>query len=152
MRKFMITALLAAQLLAAAQPAMAADLTDTQAQHMGAFAGLRLRVPLDPESRRQPIRVGLTVAPTLHTQSQSGEVRTRFGEGLEFGVNGREPLRLSFAGKPVSHLVQGKSGPGGERTGVSTLGWVAIGVGALAAVVLVAGAICLSDSDCIPSE
>ncbi|HET9429174.1 MAG TPA: hypothetical protein VFO69_12525 [Allosphingosinicella sp.] len=152
MRKLTIAGVLAAELLAAAQPAVAADLVSAQAHDAGLFAGVRVRLSLDGETRSQRIRAGVALAPTLRSRSATGEVRTRFGEGLEFGVRGREPLQLSIAGTPASQLVQGKPGPSGDRAGVSTLGWVAIGVGALVAVVLVAGAICLSDSDCIPSE
>lgn len=151
MRKVAISTLIAAQILAA-QPALAADLANSQTHDSGFFAGFRVRLALDGEAGRQPVRAGLALAPTLRSQSSSGEVRTRFGEGLELGISGREPLRLSIAGTPVSRLVQGRSGPEGEKAGVSTLGWVAIGVGALVTVVLVASAICLSDSDCIPSE
>ncbi len=149
----MVAALLATQLLAAAQPAISADLTETQAQRMGAFAGLRLRVPLDAETGRQPIRVGLTVAPTLHTQSQSGELRTRYGQGLELGIAGGEPVRLSFAGTPVSRLAQGPAGPEGQKAGVSTIGWVAIGVGVVAVTLFAlyglcgSGEICSTDDD-----
>ena len=153
MRKLTIAAVLAAQLVAAAQPAMAADFDHIRAQQAGAFAGLRLRMPLDgSDARRQPVRLGLALAPTLHSQSRDGAVRTRFGEGLELGIKGDSPVRLSFAGRPVSRLAQGLAGPDGDRAGVSTLGWIAIGVGALVTIVVVAGAICLSDSDCIPSE
>jgi len=151
MKKLVITALLAGQ-LTAAQPAFAADLAEARPQQMGAFAGFRMRVPLGGDPDRQQLRAGLTLAPTLHTQSSSGEIRTRFGEGLEFGISGDQPARLSLAGTPVSRLAQGPARPQGERAGVSTLGWIAIGVGALVTVVLVAGAICLSDNDCIPSE
>ena len=74
MKKLTIAAVLAAQMLTAAQPALAADLTDTRAQRTGAFAGFRLRLPLDGEAGRQPIRAGLTLAPTFQTESRSGEV------------------------------------------------------------------------------
>ena len=151
MKTLTICALLLAQLSAVAAPASAADLTDVRSQQSGAFAGFRLRVPLDNEARR-PIRAGLAVTPTFRSQSVDGEIRTRFGEGLELGVTGDRPLALSFAGTPVSRLVRGPAGPEGDKAGVSTLGWIAIGVGALVTVVLVAGAICLSDDDCIPSE
>ena len=153
MKKLTIASVLAAQLLGAAQPVLAADLADARTHETGVFAGFRLRVPLAGETRSQPIRAGLAVAPTVQSRAlNGGEVRTRFGEGLEFGVNGRQPIGLSVAGTPVSQLVQGPNGPQGDKAGVSTLGWVAIGVGALVAIVLVAGAICLSDNDCIPSE
>jgi hypothetical protein len=155
MKKLVVPALIAAQLLAAAQPAFAADLTDSayRTSETGMFTGLRLRVPLGGEAGRQPLRAGLAVAPTVQSRAMNGgEVRTRFGEGLEFGVNGRRSMTVSIAGTPVSRLVQGPNAPEGEKAGVSTLGWVAIGVGALVAVVLIAGAICFSDDDCIPSE
>jgi len=155
MKKLTIAALISAQLLTAAQPVLAADLAENRARtsETGLFAGFRLRVPLAGEADRQPVRAGFAVAPTVQSRAlNGGEVRTRFGEGLEFGFNGREPVGLSVAGTPVSRLVQGPDSPQGEKAGVSTIGWVAIGVGALIAVVLVAGAICLSDNDCIPSE
>ena len=155
MKRMTITGLIAAQLLTAAQPALAADLADSRSRtsETGLFAGFRLRVPLAGETGRQPVRAGFAVAPTVQSRAlDGGEVRTRFGEGLEFGFNGREQVGLSLAGTPVSRLIQGPDSPQGEKAGVSTIGWVAIGVGALVAVVLVAGAICLNDSDCIPSE
>ncbi len=153
MKSLAMTGLIAAQLLTTAQPALAADLTDTRTHQTGVFAGVRLRVALDGATERQPLRAGLAVAPTVQSRSiAGGEVRTRFGEGLELGVRGGEPIRLSLAGTPVSQLAQGPRGPEGERAGVSTLGWIAIGVGALVTIVVVASAICLSDNDCIPSE
>lgn len=148
MRKLTIAAVLAAQLLAAAQPALAADLTDAQVQRMGAFAGFRLRVPIGGEAERQPIRAGLTFAPTIQTESRSGEVRTRFGEGLELGIAGDRPVRLSFAGTPVSRLARGPAGPDGQRAGVSTIGWVAIGVGVVAVTLFALYGLCGSGEIC----
>lgn len=148
MKKLTIAAVLAAQMLTAAQPALAADLTDTRAQRTGAFAGFRLRLPLDGEAGRQPIRAGLTVAPTFQTESRSGEVRTRFGEGLELGISGDRPVRLSFAGTPVSRLAQGPAGPDGQRAGVSTIGWVAIGVGVVAVTLFALYGLCGSGEIC----
>ena len=95
MRKVAISTLIAAQILAA-QPALAADLANSQTHDSGFFAGFRVRLALDGEAGRQPVRAGLALAPTLRSQSSSGEVRTRFGEGLELGISGREPLRLSI--------------------------------------------------------
>ena len=133
MKKLTIAAVLAAQMLTAAQPALAADLTDTRAQRTGAFAGFRLRLPLDGEAGRQPIRAGLTLAPTFQTESRSGEVR---------------PVRLSFAGTPVSRLAQGPAGPDGQRAGVSTIGWVAIGVGVVAVTLFALYGLCGSGEIC----
>jgi len=155
MKKIIIGALIASQIGLAAQPAMAADLTSDRtsvAQRQGAFAGARLRVPLGG-SKSNKIRAGLTVAPLVQGRSNSGEIRTRLGEGLEFGIAGetRKPA-LSFAGTPVSQLAQGKAGPAGAKKGVSTIGWVAIGVGAVLVSLVAITAICLDDSDCVPSE
>jgi len=151
-KKLMIAALVATQLLSAPQPAAAADLVERDSTQMGAFAGARLRVPLGGAREERHIRAGLTLAPTIRAQYADGASRLRFGEGLELGVTGRQPLRLSLAGTPINRLGQGGRGPDGQRLGVSTIGWIAIGVGAAVVIVIGAAAICAADHDCIPSE
>jgi hypothetical protein len=154
MKRSIVAALIAGQVLAAAQPAMAADFTSAQEQRAGAFAGLRLRMPLDGARHRQ-IRAGFALAPTLGTRGINGDSRLRIGEGLELGITGRQPVRLLFAGQDVRRLgaAQGAEGQEGERRGgPSTLGWIAIGVGAAVVIVVGAAALCISDSDCVPSE
>ena len=151
MKKLTIAALLAAQ-LTAAQPALAAELVTQEAPQMGAFAGARLRVPLGGEREQRRLRAGLTLAPTMHVRDSAGSERLRFGEGLELGITGREPVRLSFGGTPVNRLGQRGTGPDGQRLGISTLGWIAIGVGAAIVIVVGAAAICASDHNCLPSE
>jgi hypothetical protein len=154
MKSLAIAALVAAQIMVGAQPAMAAGLGDDRTgaiQQQGAFAGARLRVPLGGEGKKKA-RAGLAVAPVLHSRQADGSVRTRFGEGMEYGFAGGHKAELSLAGRPISQVAQGRTGPDGRKQGVSTIGWIAIGVGALAAVVLIAGVICLSDDDCVPSE
>jgi hypothetical protein len=136
----MIAALLGSQVLAAAQPAVAAELTQTQPPRMGAFAGFSLRVPLDG-IRRQPVRAGLAIAPTMTSAGADGAVRTRIGDGIELGVAGRQPLRLTIAGQDVRRLGAAQDSGGEteeEHHGPSTLGWVAIGAGAF--LVVAAGA------------
>jgi hypothetical protein len=98
MKKLTIGALLAGQLLGAAQPALAADLVAQEAPQMGAFAGARLRVPLGGAQRRQ-VRAGLTIAPTLQSR---GETRGRIGDGLEFGYRSNRPLSFSLAGQDLN--------------------------------------------------
>ena len=116
MKKLMITALVAGQLLTAAQPALAADLVDSGASQMGAFGGVRLRVPLDGNARQRQVRAGLTVAPMIQSRTMQGESRLRIGEGIELGVRGRSPVTLSLAGAPLSqHL-----GAGQDETGEAT--------------------------------
>ena len=153
MKRLTITALLGAQLAVAAQPALAAGLAETRTHQPGAFAGLRLHVPLDGNARQRQIRAGLTLAPTLHSRTAGGESRLHIGEGVELGVSGRGPVRLSLGGTPVSRLAPGGTGPDGQRLGVSTLGWVAIGVGAVVVVGLGAAYLWFEDAmDCDPGD
>jgi len=150
MRKLMIAALLAGQ-VAAAQPAAAADFAEARQDQAGAFAGFRLRLPLDGARRERQIRAGFTVAPTLQSRAIGGETRTRIGEGLELGITGRQPVRLLIAGRDSRRLGAAEDGNGRHR-GPSTLGWIAIGVGAAVVIVVGAAVLCASDHDCLPSE
>ncbi len=133
MKKLTIATLIAGQLMTTAAPAVAAELTEARTQQMGGFAGLRVRLPLDGRAGERQLRAGLAVAPVMQTRTLEGEMRTRIGEGLELGVTGREPVRLSVAGTPVSQLAQGPVGPDGQRLGVSNVGWIAIGAGVVIA-------------------
>ena len=154
MKSLAIAALLAAQIMVAAQPAFAADFGDDRTastQRHGAFAGARMRVPLGGPAG-QKVRGGLTMAPVLQGRQADGRVRTRFGEGMEFGLSGRDRIALTIGGTPVSQLSRG-TGPDGRKMGVSTVGWVAIGVGVVAVTLFAAfvlcrdGEICGSDRD-----
>ena len=148
MKSLMIAALVGAQIAAAAAPVQAAELSAAEAprsQEIGTFVGARLRVPLD--GSRGAARATLTAAPTLRSVAASGEGRTRIGEGLEFGIQGQE-VRFNLAGRPVSRLVQGGEPPAGGRQNVSTVGWVAIGVGAVALTAFLLYGLCLSGEIC----
>jgi hypothetical protein len=151
MKKLTIAALLAAQFLGGAAPAFGQSHAPVRGTETGTFAGLRVRLPFGGAAR-EPLRAGLAFAPTQRTDYQDGHFRMHIGEGLEFGVVGLEPLQFSLAGTPVNRLAEGRTGPDGRRMGVSTLGWIAIGVGATAIIVVSAAAICISDSDCFPDE
>jgi hypothetical protein len=153
MRKLTIAALAAAQIAAGAQPAMAADLGDEQgavAARQGAFAGARVRIPLDGSGAREA-RAGLTIAPILQGRMADGSVRTRFGEGMELRFSGDSAPRLALGGRPLAELTEGRSGPDGRKLGVSTVGWIAIGVG-VAALVVVAAAVTCQETNCVNSE
>ena len=154
MKRLTLTALVAGQLLAAAQPAFAAELTEHRTREMGAFAGLRLRMPLDGNVEQRQLRAGLTLALAMHSRTMSGESQMRFGEGLELGVIGRKPLRLQLAGQDLRRLgaQQGEEEDDDRGGGPSTLGWIAIGVGVAVVIVVGAAALCASDHDCLPSE
>jgi hypothetical protein len=151
MRKLLIAALIAGQALGQSAPAFAQSYAPVRESETGTFGGVRLRIPFGGGARDQ-LRAGLAFAPIARTDYQDGRVRTRIGEGLEFGINGRGPMQFSLAGTPVNRLAQGRAGPDGQRSGISTLGWIAIGVGATAIIVVSAAAICISDSDCIPDD
>jgi len=138
MKKLTMIALVASQ-LATAAPAGAAELIDSAGQdttRMGSFAGARIRISLDREPRER-VRAGLTIAPTALAVRADGAARRRIGEGVEFGLSDRRGPSLSLSGRPVSELAEGPRGPDGRRQNVSTVGWVAIGVGVV--VVGVAG-------------
>ena len=142
MKKCVVAGLIAAQMIVAAQPAAAARLQEGTSVQTGTFAGARIRLSLGGKQQDREFRAGLTLAPTLHTQSISGESRMRIGEGLELGFTGERPLALSLAGRPVSRLLPGTGKPGDDKLGLSTGGKVAIGVSV--ALVVAAGAFYLA--------
>jgi hypothetical protein len=142
MKNYVLAALVAAQTIVASQPA-AARPEETSAVQTGTYAGARIRLSLGGKQQDRKFRAGLTLAPTLRSQTNSGQTRTRFGEGLELGFTGERSLTLSLAGRPVSHLVPGGSKSEDERRlGISTVGVVAIGAG----VALVVGAVLFADA------
>src|SRR5207253_10274814 len=119
MKKLTIAALVAAQLLPAAQPAFAADFAATQDQRAGVFAGFRLRMPLDGAPRQRQVRAGLAVAPTMHSLGQNGALRFRIGEGMEFGYRSNRPLSFSVAGQDLGRFRLNAT-EDGQRRGMST--------------------------------
>ena len=132
MKKLMIGALVGAQLLTAAQPALAAELETVSDQRMGAFGGLRVRLPLDGGTHERQLRAGLTVAPTLHTRTLEGQSRLRIGEGVELGLRGREPVRLSVAGQDLRRLGVRQGSDEDDDDGIPTGAWIAAGIVAVA--------------------
>jgi hypothetical protein len=147
MRKLLIAGIVAAQAAAAVQPAVAAELHQDRMggpNQLSAFAGARLRVPLG--GGREKPRAGLTLTSTLRSGS-TGELR--FARGAELGFSqGESAIQLTLAGTPVSRLTQGRAGLEGPKLGVSTIGWVAIGVGALAATYFALFELCKDGEIC----
>ena len=130
MRKLIIAAFLAGQVLTVSQPALAADLAEAEQPRMGAFGGLRVRVPLGGDPQQRQVRAGLTVAPTLHGANMTGERPLRIGEGVELGFRGERPLSLTVAGMDAGsrRLGADQDDDDGEDDGVPTWAWVAGGV------------------------
>ena len=100
MRKLLIAALLSSHLLGSG-PAFAQGYAPVRDTGTGAFGGVRVRVPFGGGAR-EPVRAGLAFAPTTRTDYQDGRVRTRIGEGLEFGYRTGRPVSFSLAGRDVS--------------------------------------------------
>ena len=129
MKKFVVGAFIAGQMLAA-QPVAAAEIVggaQAEATQRGAFAGARLRVPLGGGSEKA--RAGLAFAAVERAPSTGS---SRIAPGLEYGFAQGRGVELAVAGRPLSEL------RGQRKAGVSDLGWVAIGVGAVVVVGVIA--------------
>ncbi|HYE27023.1 MAG TPA: hypothetical protein VEA61_02150 [Allosphingosinicella sp.] len=131
--KFFLAAALTLAQIGTARPASAAELQShqpTDSIRVGSFVGARVRVPLGASGQRAHAGLALT------STRRAGETGTlRFSKGLELGLAGDDKVQLSLGGKPVSQLAGQGAGPDGRKLGVSTAGWVAIGVGVVALTV-----------------
>lgn len=95
----------------------------------GAFAGARVRIALGGGSKAS---AGLTLAPIQRALVDDGSMRLRFGEGLALGVSDDGPVALRLAGARLDRLHVSRNGridASGARHGISTAGYIAIGVG-----------------------
>lgn len=153
MKTLTIASLVAAQLVAAPVPAVAASFQNANAAttQAGTFAGMRVRLALGRSAPARP-RVSLGVAPLLRSQAADGAAGLRFGEGVSLGFSPGQTARLTFAGRPLGHFAPTRAEiDKTNASGVSTLGWVAIGVGATALLVLGAFALC-QETNCTNSD
>ena len=138
MKKLTIAALLAAQLLGAAQPLAAAPLDNDRIgmgeQYRGTFIGARFRVPFGGEDAGRP-RAALSLTSVEHGRQADGRVRTRFAEGIELGVSPNRPLTLRIGGASFARRLAAAQGDEPqptdnrrrqERTGVHILKGVAV--------------------------
>ena len=131
----LIASLAAASLLIPAY-AMAAP-TDSEETRPGAFVGARVQFSLGGREKAVP-RAGLTLAPTISRISGGHIVRTRVDDGLS--LNFESKLTLTLAGQRADRLLGLKPAPAeskGHKLGLSSGGWVAVGIG----VVAIAGGI-----------
>ena len=156
MKKLLVAALVAGQIPGGSAAAFAQGYAPVRETETGAFGGVRLRIPFGGNAR-EPVRAGIAFAPATRTDYQDGRIRTRFGEGVEFGYRTGRPISMSIAGRDLSsfrlNAAQGEQEQQRRRRGgPSTVGWIAIGVGVSLVIFVAAVAICASDHDCIPSE
>lgn len=121
----------------------------------GAFLGARVKLPLGGRTAPKP-RAELAFAPTQSRISNSGLVRTRIGEGLAFGLTPHSKPTVTLAGMRADTAL-GLTGRGlaknDQKIGISTGGWIAIGVGTVLVVGVVGLALWADHvSDCDSSE
>ena len=130
MQRMMMAILIASQLTLAAPPARAAELlSEGTAFQRGAFAGARLHLPLG-DSRDKP-RAAIAFAPAARSRDTGSSL---VGRGLELRLSERGALRFAAGGRALDAKNK-------QKAGVSTLGWVAIGVGTVLALGAVAAAV-----------
>lgn len=134
MRK-VVASIVAANFLVA--PVHAADWHDqTTDIREGAFVGARLKISLGASRKAKP-QAELAIAPTQSRISDHGFVRTSIGEGVALRLSPKAKPSLTLAGVPVNSALGLK--PQGEvdadhKLGISTAGYIAIGVGVAALV------------------
>ena len=148
MKKLMIAALLSGQMLIGVQPAPAADFAAPQPERMGAFGGLRVRVPLGGREDQRQVRAGLTIAPTLQDSNAQGERALLIGEGVEIGYRPGRPLALSVGGvnlnRPRLGSAQDEPAPAEEEESGGGLSWPLI-VGGVVIATLGIGALAINE-------
>jgi len=94
----------------------------------GAFAGVRLNVPLGGSKAARP-RTELAIAPTLSPTSADGMTTTRIGEGVALTVGERHKPMLTIAGVRADTALglRSEGQPNADhKLGLST-GWVIAG-------------------------
>lgn len=140
-------ALIAAQVAATAQPALAAEIQSQAQIQAGAFGGLRLRVPFGGGPRESRAGIGLALAPTMHSLNERGEARMRIGEGMELGFSrGREAPVVAIAGRPLGdYRLRAAQAEEEEEGGNTTRDILLIGAG-LITLAAIAGAIWFVDA------
>lgn len=134
MRKILIAMTMSALMVGEAH---AADWQNQAEIRTGAFVGARLKLSLGDRHDAKP-HAQLALAPSRSSISSAGFIRTRIGEGAAFDLQPGSKPSLMIAGLRADSALglrsQGQAHPG-RKLGVSSGGWVAIGVG----VVVLAG-------------
>ena len=126
MQKFVIAVLIAGL---TAAPVQAADWSEARP---GAFVGARLTI--GGKTGRRPV-AALTVAPTRSRISHNGMSSLKIGEGIALNLAPGTRPTLTLAGvRADTALGLRRSGhiESDKKLGISTGGWVAIGLGVVA--------------------
>ncbi|MFL6729112.1 MAG: hypothetical protein ACJ8E3_04545 [Sphingomicrobium sp.] len=97
----------------------------------GSFVGAQLKLSLGGKTSSKPL-AALTIAPTRSQISATGAVRTTIGDGLALNFAPESRPTFTLAGVRADTALAPQRGRGTDaqpKLGVSTGGWVAIGVG-----------------------
>ena len=94
---------------------------------LSGFAGARVKLPFGGPAKQKP-SAQLTIAPSRTGVTNSGVARTIIGDGVGLELAGQKP-QLMLAGSTVHDLKKSK-----HKMGISTVGWVGIGVGVAAVI------------------
>lgn len=98
----------------------------------GAFAGARFQIALGGRSTSKP-RAHFTIAPAVTRISRNNGVQTTIGEGAALNWGARPSLTLMGVRADQALGISPSVGTDGTRKlGLSSGGWVAVGVGAIA--------------------
>jgi hypothetical protein len=98
----------------------------------GAFAGARFQIALGGRTKSKP-RASLTVAPTMTRNSGNNGVRTSIGQGVALNFGQKPTLTLSgIRADQALGLTPSKDADAKQKFGVSTGGWIGLGIGVLA--------------------
>ncbi len=126
----------------------------------GAQASVRIKLGGKQQVRRsERVALGIAAGPAVSLQ-RNGFTRTRVSPVLGLTLKPGYETSFSLAGQRLAttytkagYALAQRDGklPEGRRNGVSTLGWVGIGVGALV-VLLVAAEIACQETNCLGSE
>ncbi len=100
----------------------------------GAFVGARFQMQLGGRAAARP-RVALALAPTQNRTSSNGFSRTTIGEGMALNFGPTSKPTLTLAGVRADTALRlhrnGDVDPS-QRLGISSGGWIAIGLGVVA--------------------
>lgn len=144
-----ISTIMAAALIGVGSTPAAASPVERQA---GAFAGARLRVALGADVSTPKAQFGIAFAPMLRTQAADGRTQVQLGEGASLGFNARGSTQFLLGGRPIAGLASQRTAIDTKRAaGVSTLGYIAIGIGVAAVLVVAAGVAC-QETNCLNSD
>jgi len=125
MRKLVASVLAAAVI---AGPVHAGPWQDQGAQvRPGVFVGAQFKMSFGGRARSQP-HAQLALAPTRSTFSNSGRATTRIGEGLALDFTSNAKPTLTLAGMRADTALGDRE----RKLGISSTGWVAIGLGVVA--------------------